>query len=243
MFMESKWFFKFSVLVYSFFLIHSFSFAQNKNELMSFYEEYDTFVGIENSEINFGNIYNIKFRTHDDSHLFYKINDFTNGIVIYNNQSYQKQLKYDILNDLVVVKYLTTNNLYNVSLVSDRIQSFTISNDLFEKLDNNKEFIGIYGNGFFETVFKGKHFEFYIKHVKIYKSKTILNTISNKFEEDSIYFLKYKNSFYKFKNKKELIKILQDQKKEINSFFEKERNFSKETLFSYLSKADKQTQK
>lgn len=239
MFLKNTSFFKLATFINLFVIFQLGFYAQSNKDLNRYYDEFDQYNGVENSELYIGSLYNKKYRTFDKSHPFYTTYDYIEGTIFYNNQFFQNHFKYDVYNDLIIVKYIDNEKMTNISLISERINSFSLGEDIFIRLDYHEDLKRIYRNGFFETVYSGELYHFYIKHTKIYQNKIIFNSERNQFMDQNIYVLKYNERYYEFKNKKDLLNLLPNRNEEIDSFFVRDTDLSKETLYQFLLKIDK----
>lgn len=205
----------------------------------AYYKVYDDYIGLENSELNNGVIVLQQYRTMDKSHMFFEKPEFLEGQVMYKNQGYSTKLKYDLLNDLVVIKNESNNNTLPISLNSKLVDSFVIDNHNFVKLPVQKNLEFLFENGFFEEVFKGEKFNLYIKHRKELKKNTNRSRILYFFLEEQTYLLKYDHQFHEIRNKRDIIKVVPHLKKEIKDFFGQLRTLNTLSLKRLLSKIDK----
>lgn len=204
-----------------------------------YYKAYDNYIGVENTEIYNGASFIQQFRTLDKSHMFFETPEFLKGLIEYKNQPYQAKIKYDIVNDLVVVKYIDSLKSFPLSLNASLVDRFTMAENKFVRLKANKELSFVYKNGFFEEVYKGENFVFYIKHQKQIKKNTSRSKVFYFFVENKTFILKYKNHFYEIKNKRDIAKVVPHLKKEINDFFGHLRSVNAFSLTRLFSKLDK----
>jgi hypothetical protein len=221
-------------------LITSHLYSQTSSEMDLFYSIYDQFTGVENVELNNGSGHLAQYRVYDKSHFFLNTNNYVEGSITYNLQPYKAVLKYDILNDLIVVKYIDKNSAFAINLNSTLVDRFKFAKRSFERLKINKTIEPIYKNGFFEKHFDGKQYKLWEKHIKHKKSKNMNNTVYYRFEKESILILEYKNSFYIIKNKRRLKKILPVYKKQITDFFNNKKvKFNATNLKKFLKIIEK----
>lgn len=204
-----------------------------------YYKVFDDFVGVENSEVNNGSIFSKKYRVLDKSHMFFGENDFVNGQIVYKDQTYFTNLKYDILNDLLVIKYIDATNAYSLSLNSTLVSQFTIDTHTFVKLPINEGIDSFYGNGFFEEVYNGDTYTFFIKHKKKTKTNIAKNAILYQFKNDEVFLFLFKDKFYEVSNKYDIIKVLPQHKKYIKDYFGKKKEVNPETLSLLFNQLDK----
>ncbi len=203
-----------------------------------YYKIYDDFIGIENSELNNGTIYLQQLRTLDKSHMFYQNDKYIDGKVCYKGQVYQTKLKYDIYNDLIIVKYIESTNIYSLSLNSTLVAHFSIGKHRFVKLPN-KGSISDYGNGFFEESFKGNNYSFYVKHKKNAKKNTEKSSLRYWFKDDITFLFSYQNNYYEVDSKKDIYKVLPQLKKQIGNHFNRYPKITAASLTSLFKQLDK----
>lgn len=231
--------------ILQFFLILLFIFFKNEflhsqEELanLTYYNLYDKQTGIENKELNNGRHYIKTYRTIKGTHPFFKTTNFTNGVVKYKGQVYGANVKYDLFNDLLIIKHIDTKSAFSLSLNSKLVSSFEIGGHKFVRLPNNEVIDYYYGNGFFEKAYEKAKFTFYIKHKKTQTKISKYNTLRYLFKENKVFFLKHKEEFYLIRGKKDLKKIFPLYKNEIKTFFKNNKKLD-ETNYSLLfSKID-----
>ncbi len=230
----------FTILLLS--TIINIAYSQNASQDETYYSIYDDFVGAENSELNNGVGFLQQYRTVENTHVYYENHNFVEGKINYKKQSYKTKLKYDILNDLVIVKYIDSKGAFLISLNSKLIDNFTIEKHHFVRLPMSENLKSFYINGFFESIYKGEEFSLYVKHrKKIQKNKDYLQ-IYYKFLDEKVFVFEYKNQFYEIKNKRDISKVVSHLKKEINTFF-RNRKFDIKSLLRLFTMIDKNSKK
>jgi len=200
---------------------------------------YDNKVKIENSEVNDGASHLHQFKTLDKSHMFFETPEFLEGHIKYKDQVYKTELKYNISNDLILVKDIDNNESFPLDLNTSLVDNFKIDERTFVRLDASEELDFMSKNGFFEEAFKGKNIIFYIKHKKKLKKKSSRSQDLYFFIEEEIYLFKYKNHFYKIKNKRNIAKVIPHLKKDIYDFFGHLRSVNALSLKRLFAKIDK----
>lgn len=228
-----------SIILFLFFIFIHTGKSQTILSEDAHYKAYDEYIGLENSEINNGPSFRQQYRTLDRSHMFFETPEFLEGQVEYKSQAYEAMLKYDIMNDLVVVKYIDNSKSFPISLNASLVDKFKIAQRAFVRLEGNDELEFVYRNGFFEEAFKGENFEFYIKHRKRLKKNTSRSQVYYFFIEEIIYIFKYDNHFYEIRKKRDIAKVVPHFKKEINDFFGHLRTVNTLSLTRLIAKLDK----
>jgi len=217
--------------------IQSQSQTTNKNHL----EVFDSYFENKNKEINNGRIYEVRYRSIKNTHAFFKDRVFLEASILYNKQTYNTKLQYDIVNDLIIVRYINLSNPFKLSLSPELIEQIQIENQYFVKLPKTIQNQSYYKNGLFEKVFVGSSIEFFIKH---FKEKHLV--LENKrheffFKKKNLFIVKYKNHFYNIKTKKNLIKAMPPFEKEIKSYFKKKKGVNRESLLELFEELDKKS--
>jgi len=228
-----------SIILFLFFIFIQTGKSQTVLSEEAHYQAYDEYIGLENSEINNGPSFRQQYRTLDRSHMFFETPEFLEGHVIYKNQPYDAKLKYDIMNDLVVVKYKDNTKSFPVGLNASLVDKFKIADRAFVRLEAHEELDFLYKNGFFEEAFIGENFEFYVKHIKKLKKNTSRSQVYYFFIEEKIYIFKYDNYFYEIRKKRDIAKVVPHYKKDINNFFGHLRTVNTLSLTRLFAKIDK----
>ena len=227
--------FKFSVQFLLFFFIINPIFSQNKNTLKKDYLWFDEQIGIENTGLFNGLRYEEKYRMENGNHKFYKIFEFVIGDIIYDGQPYYNiKMKYDLLDDQIIVN-LSTNTGDNIlRLLNSKLNSFTISNSEFIKLSNtivnsNEEIKGI-----FQILFKDPGLILYKKNKKKAKKIIAKDYLYYTFKNDDQYYCYVDENYYLINSKKDWIKIFPKQKKVIQSFYSDNKLLYQSNIDSFL---------
>lgn len=217
--------------------------GQVENSNVPYYKIYDDFVGIENSELNNGTSFLQQFRSLDRSHTFFGVNEFIDGRLVYNDQVYKTKLKYDIVEDLVIIKYIESSNIFSLNLNSKLISSFSIAGSQFVRLPENQGLSSLYENGFFEELYKGNLFSAYVKHKKKTKKNTEKGAIHYYFKDGNTYLFLYENTYYEINSKKDIYKVVPHLKKQILNHFSRHPKINSESLALLFKQLDKLTTK
>ena len=204
-----------------------------------YYNWFDNIIGLENTGIYTGIIYEEKFRTIDGNHKFYMTSQFINGNIIYDGQPYfDIEMKYDIYEDKLIVKLPSYSAYIILQLISDKIDEFSIKNHQFIKVyDKHEEFFNETLSGFYEITYQSKHLNLLKKHVKSRKERLGENFVYSLFKDKSEYFIIFNGRYYKINSKSELKKIFPKLEKNINSFYNSNKRLLKsdqDTFMTYL---------
>ena len=210
------------------------AFSQTNSE-NNIYETYDKIVGLDNTGLYNGTEFTDAFLNTDGSYRYFKGFDYSKGSVIYNGQKYVNvSLKYDLLEDNLLVRSDDNLSIFNVKLIPEFVNSFSIYNNNFVRLTGTN--LNISGSGFFESAYIGNDLSLYIKHTKKKKDKALKSGIQYKFSEVNFYVLKTNGKYHLVNSEKDIEKILPEKKEEIRSFSKSYNALYKSNRDSYMAK-------
>ncbi len=214
---------KYFILSFLFSFSISITNSQNTISLKDNYLWFDKQVGIENTGLFNGLRYDEEFRMENDNHKFYKTLEFLNGDIIYDRQPYYDiQMKYDLYEDQIIVNLITKSGNNILKLLNSKINSFAINGSEFIKLSNSSiinsnEII----SGVYETLFNSPNFTLYKKNKKKAKKIITKKYLYYTLKDHSQYYYYQNKNYYLIKSKKDWIKIFPNKKKEIQTFYNK----------------------
>ena len=220
---------KIIVFIITFYSISIFS--QHQPQSQKLFTLFDKTIGLENTDLSYGKLYTEKFRTLGENHHFLNTNQFKKGKVTYQNQTfYAVSLKYDTADDQLIVNI--DGHFKNKSIILEKayVSSFSIFKKTFFKSSSY---------GYLEILQKNDQIIFYKKNKKNKKKKLNEDFVYYKFIDKNTYFISYKNQLHKIDSKKDILKILPNQKKEISLFYKNNKKLRKQdrdTFFSLLCK-------
>jgi hypothetical protein len=125
---------------------------------------------------------------------------------------------YDLVKDQVVIRDF--HNIYKINLPANKIQQFILADHVFVRIVHNN--LNEINTGFYEQLYKGK-VGLFAKREKAIIEKHGSQQIDNVVDSANSYYVMKKDIYYKFKNERSLLKILNDKKKEIQQYFKKNR--------------------
>jgi len=198
------------------------------------YKWFDAAIGEENIGLIDGVEYRELYHSKDDDHKFYASSSYQIGNISYNGQQYfDVEMKYDLHDDEVIIKIPTQTITYNIQLLKENIDSFSINGAEFIPINN----LTNYGNGFYEVIFKSEHLSFYKKNIKTSNKYYSDRSIYYRFKNKDEYLLYFNNEYHKItKSKKSLIKLMPELKKDINSFYKSENELLKINYGLFMKK-------
>ena len=155
------------------------------------------------------------------------------GNILYNGVLFKDvDLLYDEVADCVVIQ----DSTHRIQLVNEKLKSFSILEDHFERVENNEANKTNILTGFYQVLTEGKA-TLYKKETKQIKEKyTNNNELSTLFEITINYFIKKEGKFFEINNKKSVYTILEPYSKELNQFTKKEKlNYNRDRDFMLSS--------
>jgi hypothetical protein len=134
----------------------------------------------------------------------------------YNNIS----LRYDLVNDKLVVQDLSKG--MNISLLPEKVQSFTLSGHLFLYIGRGESSNGALNPGFYDLL-SGGTIQLYAKRKKYFElpAKADDETLP-KFTEVNTYYILKDNYFHEVGNEKSVLNELGDKKDQLKKFIRSE---------------------
>lgn len=220
--------------------INAFSYAQNNNKDSLFLK-----TAVENTlQVYYNNIgdqaakfngvqypgYTISFA---DGHPYFKVNVLNKGSILYDGVLFKDvDLLYDEVADCVVFQ----DSTHRIQLVNEKLKSFSILEDRFERIENNEANKTNITTGFYQILAEGKA-TLYKKETKQIKEKyTNNNELSTLFEITTHYFIKKESQFFEINNKKSVFAILEPYSKDLVQFAKKEKlNYNRDRDFMLTS--------
>lgn len=223
------------LLTFSLFLTFGVGAFSQANSQDKIYETYDAIVSLDNTGLYNGTEFTDLFLNTDGTYRYYNGFDYSKGSVIYNGQYYVNVLlKYDLLEDNLLTRSDDNLSIFNVKLIPEFVESFSIYNRKFVRLAQTN--LGIASNGFFEEVYLGNDLNLYIKHGKKKKDKALKSGIQYKFSENNFYVLKSNGIYSVISSAKDLEKILPEKEDEIRQFYKSYKTLYKSNPDSFMTK-------
>ena len=162
----------------------------------------------------------------------YVYDEWNYGMIVINDTVFSKQenLKYDVLNDRVLISFPIKNEVVEINDTSltgfSIIENGTVKHD-FVRLNSDSFVDTLTKKGFFEIVFNFENFNFLIKKhsVIIYdpnrsKGFQTLNNIPSEYKHKTTYFLKNDSGKYEMirLKKKDILGVLTKNYEKIKSY-------------------------
>lgn len=197
--------------------ITCFSYSQN-NLKDKVFENYDILVGRDNTALYNGTEFTDLFLNTNGTYRYFKGFDYVKGSVTYNGQYYVNvNLNYDLLEDNLLARSDDNLSIFNIKLIPEFVESFSIYNLNFVRLNDTN--LGISGNGYFEEIYIGNDLKLYIKHSKRKKDKAKKEGVEYNFISDTVLILKNSEKYILVRSVNDVIKILPKKEDQIRQFY------------------------
>ena len=222
-------------LTFSFLAFIGFGVYAQSNSQKNINETFDKIIGLNNTGLFNGTEFTDPFLNTDGSFRYLNGFDYTKGSVIYADQYYANvSLKYDVLEDNLLVRSDDNLSVFNVKLIPGFISEFTIYNKHFVRLPETN--LNLSGNGFFEKVYLGNDLSLYIKRTKKKKDSPLKSGIQYRFTDTDFYVLKSKGTYYLVSSSKHFEKILPEKEEQIRNFHKSYKTLYKSNPDIYMEK-------
>ena len=158
----------------------------------------------------------------NEGHPYFLSKYFNQGSLYYNGILYKNiSLLFDLIQDLVLIHDPSTK--YIIKLYTPQIDWFTISGNTFIHLRADSCSNVVMKDGFYQVLCKGNT-GLYKEITKVLKeSLTSVTGIDRRVDETDYYFIQKGGRYYSIKNRKALLLVLNDKKKEVQQFIKKNR--------------------
>lgn len=186
---------------------------------------FDQIIGVENTAIFNGMEYIETHRIVNNKHKFFQSFDFVKGTVIYDGQPFfNVSLKYNIFEDLVLVRLDNQRGKNIIQLYRSRVDGFSIGGHQFVNIKNeDPEVTGIH-----EVILENPQFRVLKKYVLKEKTRLDKKLLYHEFEtDDPLYFFEYNGQIQEV-SLKNLINTFPDDK----SMIREQYRFHKKNLKS-----------
>ncbi|HEX6171842.1 MAG TPA: hypothetical protein VFZ33_19300 [Chitinophagaceae bacterium] len=157
------------------------------------------------------------YPSYIEGNAYFLIDSFHTGAVVYENILYKDILmKYDVVADQLVV---VANEQISmpITLFSPRVKEFSFSGLKFFYEDDTNNISTSLPEGFYQELVSGRATAI-CKTTKIILESIKDVNVHYEFEQQKRYYILKDSHSYLIKNKKDLLSILKDQKKEVQEF-------------------------
>lgn len=163
---------------------------------------------------------------------FFIFENFIAGSVFYNGILYEHvPMLYDVLKGEVIIH--DPAEVYKVSLLSEKIGWFSLSNHTFVRFEQNNSDKQLLATGFYDVLYNGNINLYEKVNEKIEESISSAGVLNRYISEVDLYYLQKDNKFYEVNNKRDVLSLLKNKKKEIQQFIRKNKlNLRKAKTFA-----------
>ena len=202
------------------FIFISVFFCSFINAQSTYYKAFDSVIGQNQTSLYNGLKYNNPYRAIPENHKFYLFHKFSKCDVVYDNQPFfDIDLKYDILNDVVIIQPKGDKSYIELQLISGQVSEFKIGSHHFYNLSQNEYLKALGYGGFFEKSYSGDVLGLYTKSVKKVTERIKGNKLAYSFEQYNYYFIESSNRIYEVSSKNSIKKLFPEKSTEINRFY------------------------
>ncbi len=199
------------------------------------YTWFDNIIGLENTGLFNGVEYLEKHLTINEKQKYLFSNQYLSGTITYDGQPYYTiDMKYNVYDDLLLVKLKSRDGETAFQLHKDLIAGFVLEGHGFINIRNKEaEQAGIYG--FYEILADEPDIQLLKKHTKKQKKKLDKQTTYYEFENDDPVFVVAVNSqYFSIRNHRSLIRIFPEHKEEIRKYFRTQKGLRRSGPESFL---------
>ncbi len=152
-------------------------------------------------------------------HAYFQSPDWHKGSVLYDHVLYENIImKYDLFKDQLIVTPLEQGRMF-IGLYSPKVARFSFSKFNFIRIDKSTEKTSP-APGFYLQLTYGK-LTVLAKRIKVISDRIEERVFLQRFDETMKYYLVKDSIYYYIKNKKDILNVIRDKKKEVQQFLSK----------------------
>lgn len=140
------------------------------------------------------------------------------GNVHYDGVWYNLPLLYDLVMDQVIINHY--NELYKISLISEKVDQFNVNGHVFKKLGLTNQDVKL-APGFYEEIYAGDSISLYAKRSKMISELINMQSLEREFVSKNLYYFLIRGSYHPVNSKKEMYALLGHKKKEVATYLRK----------------------
>lgn len=199
------------------------------------YNNFDNLVSKENTNLIYGKEYVEQHATINNQHKFFKTSGLLNGNVVYSGQTYfDLDLKYNVFDDLLIVKIKKQAGDATFELFKNRIESFSIDGHNFLNIPP-KETTGI--RGFYEVLREIPSLKLLKDHrKKINKKLTQTFTYFEFKDEQAHYVIAISEEYFHANSQSDWCRVFPKYSEEIKKFFNSYKALKENDPDSFMSR-------
>lgn len=191
-------------------------------------QEFDEIVHLENTDLASGIEYIEQHIIRNNKHKYFLTQQFETGIVVYDGQTFINiPLKYNIYDDLLLVRMKNSGGEASFQLHKDKITEFTLANHRFRNFTPPRESDNRLG-GFYEVLLKNSGGLLLKKHLKKQLKHLDRNFTYYEFETDDPQYVYFQNNTYiPIDSRRDIQELFPDTEKEIRRYYRSNRSLYK----------------
>lgn len=203
----------------------------------TYYKAFDSIIGQSQTNLYNGLKYNDKYRASPENHKFYDYYKFVKSDLVYDHQPFfDIDLKYDLVNDLVVIQPKGDKSYIELQLISDQVSEFNIGNHHFYNLSQNQDLKAMEYGGFFEKTYSGDVLNLYAKSIKKVNERIKGNRTVYFFVQSTSYFIESSNRIFEVSSRNDLKKRFPEKSTEITRFYKDYSNILKSNPDDFMKR-------
>lgn len=225
-----------------FFLLICFTglvFCQNNQSQKEYYNWFDEIVGADNTNLFSGIEYREEYRKLKENTNFFISPKFLTGSVNYDGESYfDIEMKYDVYEQELIIRFQNRGaGTTVIKLIKNKVKEFTIDKHRFVQLFNS-DLNRANFSGFYEVLSEKPFFTVFKQHKKNKEERFYIGRMYDDFKTlKTDLLILHKNKYHEIKNKKELLKLFPEFKKELKVSFNKNKNIQKSNPDLFIVRA------
>lgn len=172
-----------------------------------------------------------------EGYPFFLTRLFMDGSVLYDGIEYRVPLLFDIVKGELLIH--DPSKRYYVKLNSERVESFTLQNYTFVHLRPDTANTANIREGFYALLYNGP-VSLYESFVKTFKTEmTVMGEGASSVIEREYFFIRKNNQYFRIRNKKTLLAVLNDRRKDIQRFIRTNKlNMRKNKEYAFIKIID-----
>ncbi len=186
----------------------------------------------DGSEYPYNVYYTVKLA---DSDPFFISNLFDTGAVFYNGMLYENvPLLYDIVQGEILIRDPTRINI--IRLHKQHVKWFRVHDKTFFRLEKDSASAHPLNTGFYLPLYRGNTSLYMFASKEINESSSSFNGLKSYAAENDVFFIRKGNDYFRVKDKKSVLKVLGDKRKEVTQFIKKNKIKLRKELYYALPK-------
>ena len=151
-----------------------------------------------------------------EGHQFFRTDEAAVGGIFYDGTWYaQVPMLYDIMLDKIVLEHPASE--FQLSLINEKVKYFTFLDHTYINLEKDSLVGTNLKTGFYDLLHHGK-IQLLAKRTKNLQEQATQEGMKGHFEQVNKYYIRKENIYYPVKDKRSVLKVLPDKKKELQRY-------------------------